>query len=515
MSKNKILWVDDEIDFLKSHIIFLNDRGYDVNTCTNGSDAMELIKTNLYDIVLLDENMPGINGIETLKQIKKINSNLKVIMITKSEEENIMDEAIGKEISDYLIKPVNPNQILLSLKKNLKDKELIKNNNVIEYQQEFRNLSLKMMNITDFNQWINLYKEILKWELNLSKINDSTMIEILKTQKSEANSLFAKFIEKNYSEWLNSVESPTLSHNLIKNHLVKELGQIPTLFLVIDNLRFDQWMVIEPLILDYYKKESEISYFSILPTTTQYARNSLFSGLMPLKIKEKYPKFWKDDHEQGGKNLFEYELLDKNLENLFNRKINHEYFKITNLKNGVKLASNLKAKINNTLTTIVYNFVDMLSHSKTEMEMIKELASNDKAYRSLTKSWFENSPLFDIIKNAQDLGFKMIITTDHGTINVKNPAKIIGDKNTSQNLRYKTGKSLTYNSKENLSYKNPELIGLPKTSINSSYVFSKEDFYLVYPNNYNHFSNYFKNTYQHGGISMEEMIIPFIVLNPK
>ena len=515
MSKNKILWVDDEIDFLKSHIIFLNDRGYDVNTCTNGSDAMELIKTNLYDIVLLDENMPGINGIETLKQIKKINSNLKVIMITKSEEENIMDEAIGKEISDYLIKPVNTNQILLSLKKNLKDKELIKDNNVIEYQQEFRNLSLKMMNITDFNQWIGLYKEILKWELKLSKINDSTMIEILKTQKSEANSLFAKFIEKNYSEWLNSVESPTLSHNLIKNHLVKELGQTPTLFLVIDNLRYDQWMVIEPLILDYYKKESEISYFSILPTTTQYARNSLFSGLMPLKIKEKYPKFWKDDHEQGGKNLFEYELLDKNLENLFNRKINHEYFKITNLKNGVKLANNLKAKINNTLTTIVYNFVDMLSHSKTEMEMIKELASNDKAYRSLTKSWFENSPLFDIIKNAQDLGFKMIITTDHGTINVKNPAKIIGDKNTSQNLRYKTGKSLTYNSKENLSYKNPELIGLPKTSINSSYVFSKEDFYLVYPNNYNHFSNYFKNTYQHGGISMEEMIIPFIVLNPK
>ncbi len=515
MSKNKILWVDDEIDFLKSHIIFLNDKGYDVNTCTNGSDALELIKTNLYDIVLLDENMPGINGIETLKQIKKINSNLKVIMITKSEEENIMDEAIGKEISDYLIKPVNPNQILLSLKKNLKDKELIKDNNVIEYQQEFRNLSLKMMNITDFNQWISLYKEILKWELKLSKINDSTMIEILKTQKSEANSLFAKFIEKNYSEWLNSVESPTLSHNLIKNHLIKELGQAPTLFLVIDNLRYDQWMVIEPLILDYYKKESEISYFSILPTTTQYARNSLFSGLMPLKIKEKYPKFWKDDHEQGGKNLFEHELLDKNLENLFNRKINHEYFKITNLKNGVKLASNLKAKINNTLTTIVYNFVDMLSHSKTEMEMIKELASNDKAYRSLTKSWFENSPLFDIIKNAQDLGFKMIITTDHGTINVKNPAKIIGDKNTSQNLRYKTGKSLTYNSKENLSYKNPELIGLPKTSINSSYVFSKEDFYLVYPNNYNHFSNYFKNTYQHGGISMEEMIIPFIVLNPK
>ena len=515
MLKNKILWVDDEIDFLKSHLIFLSDKGYEINTCTNGSDALDLVKKNQYDIILLDENMPGISGIETLKQIKKINTNLKVIMITKSEEENIMEEAIGKEISDYLIKPVNPNQILLSLKKNLKEKELIKDNNVLEYQQEFRNLSSKMIGVSDYNQWIELYKEIINWEIKLSEINDSTMVEILKTQKSEANSLFAKFIEKNYSKWLNSSESPTLSNNLIKNHLIKELGTNPTIFIVIDNLRYDQWMIVEPLILDYYKKESEIAYYSILPTTTQYARNSLFSGLMPLKIKEKYPKFWKDDYEDGGKNLFEYELLDKNLEDIYFAKIDHEYFKITNLKNGLKLANSLKGKINNKLTTIVYNFVDMLSHSKTEMEMIKELASNDKAYRSLTKSWFENSPLFEIIKNAQDLGFKLIITTDHGTINVKNPAKIIGDKNTSQNLRYKTGKSLTYNHKENISYNNPEEVGLPKTSINSSYVFSKEDYYLVYPNNYNHYSNYFRNTYQHGGVSMEEMIIPFIVLNPK
>ena len=506
MLKNKILWVDDEIDFLKSHLIFLSDKGYEINTCTNGSDALDLVKKNQYDIILLDENMPGISGIETLKQIKKIDTNLKVIMITKSEEENIMEEAIGKEISDYLIKPVNPNQILLSLKKNLKEKELIKDNNVLEYQQEFRNLSSKMIGVSDYNQWIELYKEIINWEIKLSEINDSTMVEILKTQKSEANSLFAKFIEKNYSKWLNSTESPTLSNNLIKNHLIKELGTNPTIFIVIDNLRYDQWMIVEPLILDYYKKESEIAYYSILPTTTQYARNSLFSGLMPLKIKEKYPKFWKDDYEDGGKNLFEYELLDKNLEDIYFEKIDHEYFKITNLKNGLKLANSLKGKINNKLTTIVYNFVDMLSHSKTEMEMIKELASNDKAYRSLTKSWFENSPLFEIIKNAQDLGFKLIITTDHGTINVKNPAKIIGDKNTSQNLRYKTGKSLTYNHKENISYNNPEEVGLPKTSINSSYVFSKEDYYLVYPNNYNHYSNYFRNTYQHGGVSMEEMI---------
>ena len=516
MSKNKILWIDDEIEFLKSHIIFLKEKGYGVDTCTNGNDALELIKKIQYDVILLDENMPGINGIQTLKLIKRINQNLKVIMITKSEEENIMEEAIGKEISDYLIKPVNPNQILLSLKKNLKEKELIKDNSVLEYQQEFRNLSLKMMEINNFDQWIDLYKEIVNWEIKLSDINDSTMIEILMTQKSEANSLFAKFISNNYSNWLNSAEGPTLSHNLIKNHLIKELDtESATMFIVIDNLRYDQWMVIEPLILEFYKKEKELSYFSILPTTTQYARNSLFSGLMPMDIKKVYPDYWKDDHENGGKNLFEYELLDNNLVKLSNSKILHEYFKITNLKNGLKLAGNLKEKLKNNLTTIVYNFVDMLSHSKTEMEMIKELASNDKAYRSLTKSWFENSPLYNIIKNAKDLGFKLVITTDHGTINVKTPAKIIGDKNTSQNLRYKTGKSLTYNPKENISFKNPEEIHLPKTSINSSFVFSKEDYYLVYPNNYNHYSNFFKNTYQHGGVSMEEMIIPYIVLNPK
>ena len=515
MKNNKILWIDDEIDLLQSHIIFLKEKGYEISSCNNGNDALKLINENLYDIILLDENMPGISGIQILKSIKKINQNLKVIMITKSEEENIMEEAIGKEISDYLIKPVNPNQILLSLKKNLKDKQLIKNNSISEYQQEFRELSFKMSTIKDWREWVDLYIKIIDWEIRLSDINDSTMSEILDGQKSEANSLFSRFISKKYSSWLNINDGPTLSNNLIQNHLIEELGSKATIFIVIDNLRYDQWKVIEPLVLEHYTKEKELAYYSILPTTTQYARNSLFAGLLPSEIKEKYPQYWKDDHEGGGKNLFEYELLDKHLKNTYKHQIKHDYIKITNLKNGKKLSRNLKDKLGNKLTTIVYNFVDMLSHSKTEMEIIKELASNDKSYRSLTKSWFQNSPLFDIIKNAQELGFKLVITTDHGTINVKNPAKIIGDKNTSQNLRYKTGKSLTYYEKENIVFKNPSDIFLPKSSLNSSFVFSKEDFYLVYPNNFNHFSNYFKNTYQHGGVSMEEMIIPFIVLNPK
>ena len=515
MSQVKILWVDDQIDLLKSHIIFLNEKGYQIDTCNNGNDAIEKITNNRYQAVLLDENMPGLSGIETLIQIKKIDRNPKVIMITKSEEENIMEDAIGKEISDYLIKPVNPNQILLSLKKNLKDKKLIMDSNISDYQQEFRKLSIKMMSINSWSEWIELYHEIIDWELKLSDVNDITMMEILNNQKSEANSLFSKFIELNYEQWIKKNDSPPLSNNILEKYLINELNEKPLILIVIDNLRYDQWRVIEPSILDFYNKEREVPYFSILPTSTQYARNSLFSGLMPKEIKDKFPQFWKDDHEDGGKNLFESKLLENNLSRFRNKNLKHEYHKITNLKNGIKLSANLKQSLQNGLTTIVYNFVDMLSHSKTEMEMIKELASNDKAYRSLTYSWFINSPLFEIIKSASEYGFKLIITTDHGTINVKNPTKIIGDRNTSQNLRYKTGRSLTCNEKDNLIFNNPHEILLPKTSLNSSYVFAKEDFYLVYPNNYNHYSNYYKNTYQHGGVSMEEMIIPFIVLNPK
>ena len=515
MNHTSILWVDDEIDLLKSHIIFLNEKGYSVDTCTNGVDALEKVSKKRYEVILLDENMPGLNGIGTLKQIKKTNRNLKVIMITKNEEENIMEEAIGKEISDYLIKPVNPNQILLSLKKTLKDKELIKDSNISEYQKEFRNLSMKMMSLDKFNEWIDFYKELISWELKLSDTDENTMSEILNNQKSEANRLFSKFIEKNYQQWLKSDSGPTLSHNLIKNHLISEINGSPVLFLVIDNLRYDQWKVIESSVLDYYNPVKELSYFSIIPTTTQYSRNSLFAGMMPQEIKDRFPKFWMDDNEKGGKNLHEEDFLKQNLKSLNLGNIKTEYLKITNLKSGQKISENLKQMLNNDLVTIVYNFVDMLSHSKTEMEIIKELASNDKAYRSLTKSWFINSPLFELVKNASLLGFKLIVTTDHGTINVKNPSKIIGDRNSSQNLRYKTGRSLTSDKKNNIIYSDPHDIMLPKVSINSSFVFAKEDYYLVYPNNYNHYSNYFKNTYQHGGISMEEMIIPFVVLNPK
>ncbi|MDB2418028.1 PglZ domain-containing protein [Flavobacteriaceae bacterium] len=515
MNSIQILWVDDEIDLLKPHILFLEQKGYNLTSCTNGADAIELVKKSNFDIIFLDENMPGINGLETLSEIKQLQSNLPVVMITKSEEEYIMEEAIGSKIADYLIKPVNPNQILLSLKKNLDHSRLISEKTTSNYQQEFRKISMDLMSVNSHEDWVELYKKLVHWELELENINDSSMLEILESQKSEANNLFYKFIKKNYQEYLTSSNQPTFSHTMFKNYVVPNLSSDQgVLWIVIDNLRYDQYRMLEPLINNYYKKEEEYSYYSILPTATQYARNSIFSGLMPSEMEKKHPKLWKNDTDEGGKNMFENEFLRHQI-NRLNLSINHEYYKITSLKDGKELATNYNGTKQNDLTVLVYNFVDMLSHAKTEMEVIKELAGDDKAYRSLTVSWFKNSPLFEIIKKAQQLNQKLIITTDHGTINCKNPTKIIGDRNISSNLRYKTGKSISYSEKDVFAIKNPKDIFLPSISFNSPFIFAKEDLFFAYPNNYNHFVNYYKNTYQHGGVSLEEMIIPCVVYSPK
>jgi len=515
MNNINILWVDDEIDILKAHILFLEKKGYTVSTCNNGADAIEMCTENSYDIILLDEHMPGLSGLETLTKIKSKHANLPIIMITKSEEEYIMEEAIGNKIADYLIKPVNPNQILLSLKKNLDHSRLVSEKTTSNYQQEFRKIAMDLAMINSYEEWITLYKKLVYWELELENITDTGMLEILESQKKEANSLFFKFIKNNYKNWINKDNAPVMSNTLFKKIILPEVSKSKgTLVVIIDNLRYDQFNIIEKTIAKYYKKQKEISYFSILPTATQYARNSIFSGLMPLEMEQKHPKYWKNDTDEGGKNLFEESFLQAQLQRL-QQNIKFEYYKITNLKAGKHLAENFNSVKENDVTVVVYNFVDMLSHAKTEMEVIKELASDDKAYRSLTNSWFINSPLIEIIQKAQNLGLKLIITTDHGTINSKFPSKVIGDKNISSNLRYKTGKSLSYQDKEVYAVKNPKEILLPSINITSSFIFAKEDFFFAYPNNYNHFVNYYKNTYQHGGISLEEMIIPCAIFTPK
>ncbi len=517
MNNINILWVDDEIDLLKPHILFLEQKNYKVTTCQSGTEAIETIDDKNFDIVFLDENMPGLTGLETLAEIKEKRANLPVVMITKSEEEYIMEEAIGSKIADYLIKPVNPNQILLSLKKNLDHSRLVSEKTTSSYQQEFRKIAMDLSMVNSYKEWVDLYQKLIYWEIELEDIEDPSMFEILESQKNEANLQFGKFIDKNYADWFQpNADAPILSHNLFKERVVPELSkEQPTLLVVVDNLRFDQWKAFEPIVGNYYKKESEESFFSILPTATQYARNAIFSGLTPSDMERLHPNYWKNDTDEGGKNLHEDDFLKEQLKRLGLSNLKYEYHKISNLRSGKKLAENFKSQKNNDLTVVVYNFVDMLSHSKTEMDVVKELASNDKAYRSLTVSWFKNSPLLAIIQQAHQLGFKLIITTDHGTINVTNPSKVVGDKETSLNLRYKTGRSLTYNDKDVLAAKDPKTIHLPSINMSSSFIFAKGDLFFAYPNNYNHYVSYFRNTYQHGGVSLEEMIIPFTVLKPR
>ena len=516
MNHIKILWVDDEIELLKPHILFLEGKNYKVTKAKSGSEALEEIEKENFDIVFLDENMPGLTGIETLHEIKERQSNLPVVMITKSEEEYIMEEAIGSKIADYLIKPVNPNQILLSLKKNLDHSRLVSEKTTSNYQQEFRKIAMDLSMVNSHEEWAELYQKLMYWEMRLEDIEDSGMFEILESQKAEANNQFCKFIDKNYPKWfLKDGDAPVMSHTLFREKIAPEISkQQPTLLVVVDNLRFDQWKTFEPIITNVYKKTKEAAFFSILPTATQYARNAIFSGLMPNDMEKLHPDLWLNDTDEGGKNLHEHEFLEAQLKRL-GMNINWDYFKITSLKKGKQLSENFRTQKDKDLTVLVYNFVDMISHAKTEMEVIKELASNDKSYRSLTQSWFKNSPLLEIIQQAAQMGFKLIITTDHGTINVKTPSKVIGDKNTSLNLRYKTGKSLTYEEKDVLAAKDPKTIGLPSINMSSSFIFAKGDMFFAYPNNYNYYVSYFRNSYQHGGVSLEEMIIPFAVLQPR
>jgi DNA-binding response OmpR family regulator len=510
----KILWADDEIELLKPHLLFLEGRGYHVDPVTNGLDALDKLKESTYDIVFLDENMPGISGLETLTRLKELHPLIPVVMITKSEEEHIMEEAIGSKIADYLIKPVNPNQILLSVKRLLDQGKLVKEKTSSNYQQEFRQLGQTLNERLDAEQWKDLYKKLVFWELELEKTKETGMKEILDMQKKEANHVFADFIEDNYLDWMAGNDSPIMIHQVIKEKIARKIGKEKLTVLVIDNLRFDQWKVIEPLISQYYTKNCEEIIYSILPTATHYARNAFFSGLMPVEMEKRFPTLWKSEEEEGGKNLHEKEFLESNLKRL-GKNCKWTYNKITNLEAGKKLADNFHQIKDQDVNFIVYNFVDMLSHARTEMEVIRELAENEAAYRSITLSWLEHSPLFDIIQKAAEAKHELIITTDHGTIKVNNPVKIVGDRNLNSNLRYKTARGLSYNEREVFSIKQPKDAHLPTLRLSAEFVFCREQDFFVYPNNFNHFVNFYNNTFQHGGISLEELLIPYVELQPK
>jgi len=512
----KILWADDEIDLLKPHIIYLEGKGYDLTSAKSGDEALEILEENKFDLIFLDENMPGLTGLETLTIIKEKHANIPVIMITKSEEESIMEEAIGSKIADYLIKPVNPNQILLAIKKNIDSSRLVEEKTTSNYQQEFRNISMKLSSYLNKEEWYDIFKKLTFWELELEKSGDNSVEQILEMQKTEANSQFFKFVKQNYKDWIQGNDAPLMSHNIIKKKVAPLMSDNkPTYMILIDNLRYDQWKIIEPSVLEDFIVESDEMYTSILPTATQYARNSIFAGLLPSEIQKRHPNWWKNDEDEGGKNMFEEEFLLDNLQMLGKGNSKASYTKITNIDAGRKAVNRIPNMKNNAINVIVYNFVDMLSHARTDMKVIKELADDDAAYRSLTASWFAHSPLKDIMKQIAKQDANVIITTDHGTINVNKPSKVIGDRNVNANLRYKQGRNLNYQKSDVFEMENPLEFYLPIQNVSSKYIFAKEDMYFVYQNNYNQFVKFYKNTYQHGGVSMEEMLIPIITLRTK
>lgn len=518
MSLGKILWVDDEIESLQSQIMFLQNKGYDVNAMTNGFDAIDFVKENPIDVVLLDESMPGITGLETLAKIKEVNTQVPVVLITKNETENLMDEAIGSQITDYLIKPVNPNQVLLSIKKIIDNRRLVAEKTTSAYQQQFRNLFMALNSNPDHNEWMDIYKKLVYWELQMQKSDSPEMQEVLQSQKSEANTEFFKFISKNYAKWMNprSTDAPVMSHSLFQFKVLPHVEKgVPTFFVLIDNLRFDQWKTIQPIFAESFRILEEDSFYSILPTATQYCRNAIFAGLTPAEIEKQFPVQWKNDDEEGGKNLFEEEFFRMQLKRLKKEHLRFSYTKVLNFNAGQDLVNNMHNLMNNDLNVIVYNFVDMLSHARTEMEVLKELAGDETSYRSITASWFEHSPLHQALKKIADKKVNVILATDHGSVRVKTPCKVVGDKQTTTNLRYKHGRNLNYDPKDVLAFRDPREAGLPVPTVNSSYIFAKEDGYLCYPNNYNHYVNYYRNTFQHGGVSLEEMIVPIIKMTSK
>ena len=512
----KILWADDEIELLKPHVLFLEAKGYEVVTVNNGREAVDRVKNGPFDMVFLDENMPGISGLEALQQIKAHDPNLPVVMITKSEEEHIMEGAIGSKIADYLIKPVNPNQILLSIKKNLDEKRLISEKTTQDYRQEFREISMQLGNRMNAEEWGEFYKKMVYWTMELSQTQEESMKELLISQKADANDQFVKFYADQYLDWINGKkEAPVMSHTVF-NKKVKPLIEPgkPLYWVVIDNLRFDQWKIIAPYLKDLFRWENEDLLYAILPTATMYARNAMFSGLLPTEMQKLHPQWWREEDEEGSKNDFEYDFLQAQLKRS-GLNLKTSYHKVVQHQFGKKLVDQMSNLKDNDLNVVVYNFVDMLSHARSEMEVIKELAEDEPAYLSLTKSWFEHSPLREMLEKMAEQKARVIITTDHGTVRVEDPIKVIGDKATNTNLRYKVGKNLNYNAKEVFEVKDAAQAHLPRPQLSSIYIFAKSKGYFVYQNNYHQFVAHYKNTFQHGGISMEEVLIPFVVLQPK
>ena len=513
---SQILWVDDEIDLLQPYIIYLKGKGYEVITASNGEDALDLFSniqspiSNQFDIVFLDENMPGMSGLETLQEIKRLHPEVPVVMITKSEEEHIMEQAIGEKIADYLIKPVNPSQILLCLKKHIHSRDIVTEQVQQNYRQEWSDISYMIDTATTIEEWQAIERTLSRWDIELE---NSPMRSLIEDQRTQANAAFAKWIAKNYESWF-AGERPIMSQDVMKHSVFPLLDEGKKVLLcVIDNFRYDQWKTIQPLISEFYTVQHEEQYTSILPTATQYARNAIFSGLMPLQIQQMFPNLWVEEGDEESKNQHEKELVQTLLDR-YRRRETFNYWKVNESDFCERVIAQLKS-VQTPLNIVVLNFIDMLSHSRTESKMMRELANDEAAYRSLTLSWFRHSPTYELLRRAAELGFTLVLTTDHGTTRVKNAVQIIADKNTNTNIRYKVGKALNCSDKSVFFIEQPKQVGLPCPNVSSSYAFCTGSDFFAYPNQFNYYAQYYRNTFQHGGISLEEMIIPLVTLVPR
>ncbi|MCU0328975.1 MAG: response regulator [Chitinophagales bacterium] len=510
MSQGQILWVDDEIDLIKPYILFLEDKGYQVEKASNGLEALEIIEKSTFDLIFLDESMPGMSGLELLQIIKTKFPLIPIVMITKNEEEGLMEDAIGSQISDYLIKPVKPQQILSTIKKILDNKKLILKTTSTNYQKEFQNLYLKIQSTSSYADWVEIYKNLLFWELELEKSDNQAMFDMLRIQKKEANNDFSKFIQKNYQKIIDE-EEILMSPNIMSQKVFPLLSEKrPIYFVLIDNLRFDQLKVIQSNIYEYFQEMNEMEYLSILPTTTQYARNSIFSGLYPIDIVQKYPQYWVGDDEIGSKNNHEDFFLKEQIKRIIKFDCSHSFHKISSLNQETQFISKVR-ELNQDINVVIYNFIDMLSHSRNELEMMKQLIKDDTAFRGIAKTWFQNSSIKNLLQFIKEKKGILVLTTDHGTIQVQKPLKCQGDKQTNPNIRYKNGKNLVYPEKEVFVIKSPEKFKLPSNNLSTNYIFATNQDYLIYQNNYNQFANLYLDSFQHGGISLEEMICPLVI----
>jgi len=517
MDRKKVLWADDEIEQLRPHILFLQDKGYEVTAVKSGEEAITQIRRGAFDVVLLDEHMSGKDGIETFAEIKTLNPGVATAMITKSEEEGLMELAIGRQIDDFLIKPVNPSQVLLVLKKLTESTQINRDRISKEYLAQFNQISAQVAMGANWEDWIDTHVKLSGWDIEMERYPDLGLDEVFQDQKSQLNLEFGRYIEDHYFNWLGGDDRPPLSVDIAKKYIATPLKQgKQVLFLVLDCLRLDQYLSIEPLLYKYFEISRDY-YYSILPTSTPYSRNAIFSGLFPSDLERQHPDLWKrGEDDESSSNRFEHQLLDQQLAKLgVNLKSGSKYVKILDPEEAERVDKKVSSFLNQQLVSMVFNFVDILAHSGSDSDVIKEMVRSDAGYRSVTRSWFEHSTLASVLRTFATQDVVIVLTTDHGSIRVNKNTKVISDKEASTNLRYKYGRNLKCDPKHAMVMQNPGNYKLPKRGINIDYIIAKEDYYFVYPTNYHKYVNLYKNSFQHGGISMDEMILPVSVLTPK